>query len=389
MLTISISLSLLFCSYIIVGPIPINDGVGKEIVTRYNTNVDNDAIFYTDSNGREFMKRQRNHRPTWDLSVYEPVAGNYYPVNTAIYVEGKQQEQRNDKSSSPPRSAAFAVVTDRTQGGSSILDGTIELMVHRRTLVDDGRGVGEPINETDIGITSCPPYGNATRIGEGLIIRGKHRIIVVDAKRETTISATTTTNTTTEVGNKSNDYDDSFGAQLARSEMDASFAEPLVFVGTAPSSEEIPFRVKSFSGLKKSLPHNIMLITKQLLYDDNDEKEEEQEKESTTTSTSTFLVRLGHQYAIGEDIVLSLPVNIDLSIIFPGQSIKDIQETTLSGNRDIEDWRNERFDWTGTGTGTSTSTGRPKTEQKNDDVSSESYTITLTPMDIRTFKIQV
>ena len=130
-----------------------------------------------------------------------------------------------------------------------------------------------------------------------------------------------------------------------------------------------------------------MLITKQLLYDDNDEKEEEQEKESTTTSTSTFLVRLGHQYAIGEDIVLSLPVNIDLSIIFPGQSIKDIQETTLSGNRDIEDWRNERFDWTGTGT--STSTGRPKTEQKNDDVSSESYTITLTPMDIRTFKIQI
>jgi hypothetical protein len=319
------------------------------------------------------LKRQRNHRPTWDLSVYEPVAGNYYPVNAAIYVEGKQQKQRNDESS-PPRSA-FAVVTDRTQGGSSILDGTIELMVHRRTLVDDGRGVGEAINETDIGITSCPPYGNATRIGEGLIIRGKHRIIVADGKTESTIGATTT-----EVGNKSDD-DNLLGARLARSVIDVSFAEPLVFVGTAPSSEDIPFRVKSFSGLKKSLPRNIMLITKQLLYDDNDEKEEEEE-----STTSTFLVRLSHQYDIGEDAVLSLPVDIDLSIIFPGQSIKDVQETTLSGNRDIEDWRNVRLDWTGT--------GRPETEtrnkkKKNGDVSSGSYTITMTPMDIRTFKIEI
>lgn len=29
----------------------------------------------------------RNRRPTWDLNVTEPVAGNFYPVTSAIYVE--------------------------------------------------------------------------------------------------------------------------------------------------------------------------------------------------------------------------------------------------------------------------------------------------------------
>jgi len=33
------------------------------------------------------------------------------------------------------------VMNDRTQGGSSIREGEIEIMIHRRLLVDDWRGV--------------------------------------------------------------------------------------------------------------------------------------------------------------------------------------------------------------------------------------------------------
>ena len=44
----------------------------------------------------------------------------------------------------------LSVVTDRSQGGASISDGSLEVMLQRRLLHDDGRGVGEPLNETGL-----------------------------------------------------------------------------------------------------------------------------------------------------------------------------------------------------------------------------------------------
>ena len=46
------------------------------------------------------------------------------------------------------------------------------IQVHRRILVDDNRGVGEPLNETG-------------QNGDGLIIRGKHLILLDDFKNST------------------------------------------------------------------------------------------------------------------------------------------------------------------------------------------------------------
>lgn len=93
------------------------DKIGKEIVTRYTSNLKTDGAFYTDSNGREMLKRVRNHRPTWDLELEEPVSGNYYPVTSKISIKDEEQQLK------------LNVLNDRAQGGSSLADGAVEVMV--------------------------------------------------------------------------------------------------------------------------------------------------------------------------------------------------------------------------------------------------------------------
>lgn len=40
-----------------IGPIPADDGVGKEITTQITTTMMTNKTFFTDSNGRDFIKR--------------------------------------------------------------------------------------------------------------------------------------------------------------------------------------------------------------------------------------------------------------------------------------------------------------------------------------------
>mmetsp|Transcript_17543 Transcript_17543/g.43147 ORF Transcript_17543/g.43147 Transcript_17543/m.43147 type:complete len:409 (+) Transcript_17543:696-1922(+) len=311
-----------------VGPIPVADGRGKEVVSRFTSPIQSSGTFYTDSNGREFMQRRKNYRPSWDLDVYEPVAGNYYPVNAAIYVEDASKAQ------------GMAISVDRSQGGASLHDGSIELMVHRRTLADDARGVAEPINETDGGVTPYPPYGTAKRYGRGLVVRGKHRIMI---------------------GGKG-------GAPLARSMMDSSFADPFVFVGSKATTA-IPVQASSVTGLAKDLPPNVMLITRRRLTDATSSKSEKQ-----------FLIRLGHQYGLGEDDELSKPATVDLVDCLPGSNITEVVELTLSGNQKIEDWEKSRLVWTASGS---------QSSSKGSSTGLKDTAVELQPMDIRTFRVTV
>jgi hypothetical protein len=40
-----------------IGPIPLEECVGKEVITRMTANMATEKVFYTDSNGRDFLKR--------------------------------------------------------------------------------------------------------------------------------------------------------------------------------------------------------------------------------------------------------------------------------------------------------------------------------------------
>ena len=306
-----------------VGPIPINDGIGKEVVTRFSSGIQNNGVFFTDSNAREFQRRVRSFRPTWTLSETEPVAGNYYPVNSAIFINGSE--------------GSLSLVTDRSVGGSSLADGSIEVMVQRRILRDDFRGVDEALNETTLGVNPYPPFGDATRQGDGIIIKGTHRIMIGG------------------VGD---------GAMLARLEMDKMFASPLVFAASSPSSSRVPLRNFSFMLLNETLPNNVMLITHKLLLE---------------APATTFLIRLGHQFGEGEEETFSKPVVVCLGrIVFP-HFIVSITEMTLSGNQELESWAKLRINWNG---------GNMQARQPVA-CTGGSCMVELKPMEIRTFQVQV
>ena len=61
------------------------------------------------------------------------------------------------------------MLNDRSQGGSSLQSGNIEIMIHRRMLWDDGFGVNEPLNETN-------EYDD-----NGLIARMRHYVIMTNS----------------------------------------------------------------------------------------------------------------------------------------------------------------------------------------------------------------
>jgi lysosomal alpha-mannosidase len=76
----------------IVGPIPIEDNLGKEIIMRYDTDIQSNGMFYTDANGREVLERKRDYRPSWNYTIYENVSGNYYPVVSRIWIKDNQRQ---------------------------------------------------------------------------------------------------------------------------------------------------------------------------------------------------------------------------------------------------------------------------------------------------------
>ncbi|XP_044735005.1 lysosomal alpha-mannosidase-like isoform X1 [Chrysoperla carnea] len=255
----------------VIGPIPINDGKGKEVISKFKTDLDTKGVFYTDSNGRELLRRQRNKRDTWDVQLLELIAGNYYPVTSRIVLTENKTNYR------------FTVVNDRAQGGSSIDDGDVELMIHRRLLHDDAFGVGEALNETEFD-------------GKGLVVRGTHYVL---SGQDSSITRAA--------------EDRQFAAQ--------NILAPIIYFANLDSVTREQFEeniLRQFNGLSEeesSLPPNVQILTLE------------------PWKNGTVLLRLEHILEKDEDPILSKPSCINIQDLFKTFKVVDVQETALGANQ--------------------------------------------------------
>lgn len=297
-----------------VGPIPIEDQLGKEIVTKLSSDLESNKVFYTDSNGRDFIKRVRDYRSDWELEVHEEIAGNYYPVNSGIYLTDNSTD--------------FSILVDRSIGGSSISDGELELMVHRRLLYDDGKGVAEALNET-----TCLADSSSC---EGLVVRGTFLMDVRPANE----------------------------SAFWRRNLIQRQLFPLQLVFSVINDEDGQLNISQYSAMPSGyqLPPNVALITLQELHD------------------SSVLLRLAHLFEVDEDDVWSKVAVVDLQNIFAERTITQVEELSLTANQKksemkAKQWQIENDDM------------EAARYMRSNGFLGDGYHIELQPMEIRTFSV--
>ncbi|CAF4577618.1 unnamed protein product, partial [Rotaria sp. Silwood2] len=213
----------------------MNDNIGKEIIIRYNTDINSEKKYYTDGNERQVLERIRDYRPTWHYIPDDPISSNYYPINSRIWIRDQDRQ--------------LTILTDRSQGGGSICDGSIEIMVHRRILHDDSMGVKEALNET--------------AYDKGLVVSGKH-ILLFDRPSDS--------------------------ARLHRTGAQQLFMHPLATYSLPNTSSYTNYSDmfrQSWSALSDAMPLNVHLLTFDQL------------------APKQYLVRVEHYFELNEDELYS------------------------------------------------------------------------------------
>lgn len=70
-----------------IGPINMSCELGKEVISRFDTNLKTNGVFYTDANGREMQKRERNCRSTWS---YQSEYRESFSITVQLPARAKQ-----------------------------------------------------------------------------------------------------------------------------------------------------------------------------------------------------------------------------------------------------------------------------------------------------------
>jgi len=265
------------------------------------------------------------------------VAGNYVPVNLACGL--------NDSSLS------MFVLVDRAQGCVSMADGQLEFLLHRRLFVDDGKGLYEPLNETEAII----PGRVTTRLGKGLVVTGKHYLVLQPApvQRATDIVRTLASRVYSPL-------------HLVSSPLNASIPS---YLSTHTSTS---------SFLSTPLPLNVELITLQTL----------------PSPSNRVLLRLSHLFGlrgIDNSTALSIPVTVNLTAML-ARDVVTVEEVSVTANqapvakRAAYTWRLEGEAEESARDGAEGEQGTLDRRQRM--VVEDQGLIVISPMEVRTFLVQ-
>lgn len=96
-----------------------------EMFMRFVTSIENgdDPEFYSDLNGFQWQPRKKVPQIG--------IEGNYFPITTSAFIQDSQMR--------------LTIMTTHAQGAASLEPGQLEVMLDRRTLYDDYRGMGEGV----------------------------------------------------------------------------------------------------------------------------------------------------------------------------------------------------------------------------------------------------
>ncbi|XP_061856079.1 alpha-mannosidase 2x isoform X3 [Colius striatus] len=105
--------------------VDIRDHVNKELALRFSTDIESDDTFFTDLNGFQIQPRRYQRKL--------PLQANFYPMPTMAYIQDSRSR--------------LTLHTAQALGVTSLSSGQLEVILDRRLMQDDNRGLGQGLKD--------------------------------------------------------------------------------------------------------------------------------------------------------------------------------------------------------------------------------------------------
>uniref|UniRef100_A0A8B9ZHY5 Alpha-mannosidase n=1 Tax=Anas platyrhynchos TaxID=8839 RepID=A0A8B9ZHY5_ANAPL len=113
------------CPWTVSCLVDIRDHVNKELALRFSTDIESEDTFFTDLNGFQIQPRRYQQKL--------PLQANFYPMPAMAYIQDMQSR--------------LTLHTAQALGVSSLSSGQLEVILDRRLMQDDNRGLGQGLKD--------------------------------------------------------------------------------------------------------------------------------------------------------------------------------------------------------------------------------------------------